>query len=203
MPWKLKNCFKLHLKAVWDNMTDTDNTYQNLKAYFGKRHFEKSDAVDLIQNGNYYDQCFDLALSNEQPVAWHTAWALSACQDNHPEKFRNYFPRIIRALPDMQKDGHIRELLKYFRHSKLEDFPENERGMLFDFCISVFEDSRKQPGLRSNALQVILIFVEDEPDLLGEVQAIFELSKNQLSHGVRKSCEHRINAIETRILNED
>ncbi|MDA3820320.1 MAG: hypothetical protein PF590_07680 [Candidatus Delongbacteria bacterium] len=177
-------------------MNDNKHTYQQLKSYFENEIFDKEELVTMIHENKLYDVCFDLAMTNDNPAAWRSAWVLSACRKKYPEQCKKYLPDVIRALPLITRDGQIRELLKIFRNLAYEELPEQETGLLFDFCMHTFQDAAKQPGTRSTALQVLLIFARKEPDLLGEIQAAFHFIKPQLSKGIRQSCEHKINRLQ-------
>jgi hypothetical protein len=196
LPWKPKNCCKSRWKGQSGNMKNVSSTYQQLKSYFENELFDKAEAIATIHNNNLYNLCFDLAITNDNPAAWRCAWALAACRDKYPEQGKNHLPDVINALPSITRDGHIRELLKLFRNLPYGDFPENETGLLFDFCMNTFQDAGKQPGTRSTAFQILLTFAREEPGLIREIQAAFYLIKHQLTNGIMKSCEHRINRLQ-------
>lgn len=177
-------------------MKDYNNTYQQIKSYFEKANFDKEEIITMIHNNDLYDMCFHLATTNDNPAAWRCAWALSACREKYHKQNNNNLADVINILPAITRDGHIRELLKLFRNLRFDEFPENKTGFLFDFCMKTFQDAGKQSGTRSTALQVLLIFAREEPDLLNEIRITFEHIKPQLSNGIRKSCEHKINNLQ-------
>ncbi len=203
MPWKLKNYCKLRLKVQSGNMKNVISTYQQLKSYFENELFDKAEAIASIHNNKLYDLCFDLAITNDNPAAWRCAWALAACREKSPEQCKKHLPDVIMALPSIKHDGQIRELLKLFRNLSFGEMPEKETGLLFDFCMHTFLDAAKKPGTRSTALQVLLIFGREEPDLLREIQAAFQFIKPQLSKGIQTSCEHKISRLQNINMNVD
>lgn len=177
-------------------MKDYNYTYEELKLYFENSDFDKKEITTMIHNKSLYDMCFQLATTNDNPAAWRCAWALAACQEKYHKQNNNYLPDVINILPAINRDGHIRELLKLFRNLRYEEFPENKTGFLFDFCMKTFQDAGKKAGTRSIALQILLIFARKEPELLKEIRIAFEHIKPQLSNGIRKSCEHKITKLQ-------
>lgn len=184
-------------------MDKQDKTYQHLKAFYESAQLDKEQAVEATIPAVNFEQCMKLALSNDQPAAWRSAWALANSVKTNPGRIISRLPEIMCRLPEIKRDGQIRELLKLFKDTAISDWPEEVQGSLFDFCMSVLQDSDKQPGTRSIGLQILLKFAAEEPLLLGEIQASFELIKHQLSKGVRMSCERRMNIMENKYLHLD
>ncbi|MDA3911935.1 MAG: hypothetical protein PF448_11335 [Bacteroidales bacterium] len=177
------------------------NTYQELKTFFVEGQFCTQDIVEMTENPELIPDLMKLALSNDEPAGWRAAWALSHAMKHSINLLIPYLPEIADALPEIRKDGHIRELLKFFRDVKLEQIPESLHGQLFDYCFTLFENNNVQPGTRSNALQILLKIAEKEPLLIGEIKAAFEMISPFLSKGIRYSCQRRINEISLQTIN--
>jgi hypothetical protein len=188
------------LKAQSDKMVQK-NTYQELKTFFVEGQFCTQDIVEMTENPELIPDLMKLALSNDEPAGWRAAWALSHAMKHSINLLIPYLPEIADALPEIRKDGHIRELLKFFRDVKLEQIPESLHGQLFDYCFTLFENNNVQPGTRSNALQILLKIAEKEPLLIGEIKAAFEMISPFLSKGIRYSCQRRINEISLQTIN--
>jgi hypothetical protein len=178
-----------------------ENTYQELKTFLVEGHFYTQDIVEMTENLELIPDFMKLALSNDEPAGWRAAWALSHAMKHSTDWLIPYLPEIATVLPNIRKDGHIRELLKFFRDIKLEQIPESLHGELFDYCFSLFENNNVQPGTRSNALQILLKIAEKEPILIGEIKAAFEMISPFLSKGIRYSCQRRINKIALQTIN--
>ncbi|MEA1874476.1 MAG: hypothetical protein U9N51_08630 [Bacteroidota bacterium] len=179
-----------------------ENTYQELKTFFVEGQFHTQDILEMTENPELIPDLMTLALSNDEPAGWRAAWALSHAMKHSIDWVIPYLPEIAAALPKIRKDGHIRELLKFFRDVKLEQIPEELHGELFDYCFTIFENNNVQPGTRSNALQILLKIAEKEPILIGEIKTVFEMISPFLSKGIRYSCQRRINQILQQTINE-
>jgi len=203
LPLKHKNYYKSPLKAQSDKMVK-ENTYQELKTFLVEGQFHTQDIVEMTENPELIPDLMKLALSNDEPAGWRAAWALSHAMKHSIDLLVPHLPEIAAALPKIRKDGHIRELLKFFRDVKLELIPETLHGELFDYCFTIFENNNVQPGTRSNALQILLKIAEKEkePILIGEIKAAFDMISPFLSKGIRYSCQRRINQISLQTINE-
>lgn len=177
------------------------STYQEMKLYLEEGRFEKEDLLEIARDSQLRDMLLELTLSNDEPAGWRAAWGLSHAMKENMDWLIPILPKIAEAIPKIKRDGHLREIFKFFRDIDFRYFPEEDKGMLFDFCMQVLENNKYQPGTRSNALRVLLKFIEEEPLLLGEIKAAFEMVKPFLSKGVRSSCERRINRLELENIN--
>ena len=179
------------------------STYQELKQYLTEGRFEIDEALELCQDPKLCDVMLELAMSNDEPAAWRATWILAHAMKQGTDWLVPSLPEIVKVLPEIQRDGHLRELLKFFRDIDPELYPEEEQGLLFDFCLQVLENNKYQPGTRSNALSILLKFAEEEPLLLPEIKAAFDLVKPFLSKGIRSSCEQKIHKLEFKNINLD
>lgn len=177
------------------------STYQEMKLYLEEGRFEKLDLLEICRDSKLRDVLLELAMSNDEPAGWRAAWALSHAMKEGTDWLIPVLPGIAQTIPEIERDGHLREVFKFFRDIDFKYYPEEEQGKLFDFCMQVLENNKYQPGTRSNALQILLKFTEEEPLLLGEIKAAFELVKPFLSKGIRSSCERRINRMELENIN--
>ncbi len=177
------------------------NTYHELKTFLTEGQFHTQDIIEMTEDREIIPELMKLALSNDEPAAWRAAWALSHAMKHSVDWLLPYLPKVMAVLPEINKDGHIRELLKFFRDIPFEQIPESLYGHLFDYCFSLFENNAVQPGTRSNALQILLKIAEKEPRLNGEIKAAFEMISPFLSKGIRYSCQRRINQLEFQTIN--
>ena len=179
-----------------------ESTYQELKTYLEEGNFLTQDIREMAQNPEVIPDLMTLALSNDEPAAWRAAWALSHAMKDSVDWLVPYLPQVVEVLPSIKKDGHVRELLKFYRDIDITLIPDDLHGKLYDYCFSLFENNSLQPGTRSNAFRVLLKIVETEPLLIGEVKAAFDMIAPFLSKGIRSSCQRRINQIEFQSINE-
>ena len=183
-------------------MSTDQSIYKDLSEYLSSR-FEKDEAIEMVHESQLYDVMMDMALSNDKTLGWRATWILANCMDKGTDWLIPRLPEVIQALHTITKDGHIRELLKFFRDIDFKDYPEEHQSELFDLCLDILKNNKIQAGTRSNALQIMLKFAEVEPFLIGEIRAAYEMVKTYLSGGIRHSCEKRINRLELEIINQE
>lgn len=131
-----------------------------------------------------FDGAIRLALSGDLPCAWRAAWVVGGLIEENDRRIRGHIKDIIDAIPT-KGDGHQRELLKILLRMELD---EDQEGILFDHCLSIWESTKKQPSVRSLALQTIVRIVQNYPDLSREVTFLTRDHYLQsLSPGIKSS----------------
>jgi hypothetical protein len=146
--------------------------------------FCKADMMQhLASYPHDFEEAIHLAISNKQPYSWRAAWLLWSCMEENDRRIRKYIPEIIGFLNSCH-DGHQRELIKILY---LMEIDEDHEGMLFDFCMGIWEKLNKQPSVRYNALRMIVKIAEKYPDLYREIAFLTESHYLEtLSPGVRR-----------------
>lgn len=131
-----------------------------------------------------FQQVIQLALSDRQPFAWRAAWLLWSCTDENDPRVQPFLKDILAVLPS-RGDGHQRELLKIVNQLQLD---EDHEGILFDACVSMWENVHKKPSVRFHAMKTILKITEKYPELTGEISFLTqEHYLESLSGGIRNS----------------
>jgi hypothetical protein len=132
----------------------------------------------------YFNEALDLAISDDQPFAWRSAFLISSCMKENDERVKNYVKPILACLKT-KSDGHQRDLLRVLYKMKLSD--RNE-GTLFDVCIRLWEQIGKAPSVRMMAFKFIIKIVKQHPELLNEISALMQDHYLQsLSPGIKNS----------------
>jgi hypothetical protein len=153
----------------------------------------KDEMISYMENHpEAFDEAIELAVSDKQPYSWRAAFVLwSVIQDND-KRIQKHIKKIVNAV-DGKSDGHQRELLKILLMMELD---EKYEGLLFDFCMSVWEQINKAPSVRINALKMILRIAEKHPELKQEISFLTQDHYlASLSPGARHSALRLMNEV--------
>lgn len=142
----------------------------------------------------HFDEAIQLALSDNQPLAWRAAFLLWGCIDDNDKRIRKHIPAIVKCLKD-KDDGHQRELLKIL--SRME-IGEKYEGKIFDLCMNLWKQPDKVPSVRVTAFKFILKITEKYPELMNEISVLTQDHYlESLSPGVRHSVERMIKSVKS------
>ncbi|MFO8067834.1 MAG: hypothetical protein R6U11_09665 [Bacteroidales bacterium] len=147
--------------------------------------FKKEDMISFL---NSHPECFDeainLAITENQPFSWRSAWLLWSCIEENDARVRQHIMSIIKSIKN-KKDGHQRELIKIL--SKME-LNEEEEGFVFDICVTLWEKTRSAPSVRYHALLMILKIADKHPELKNEIAFLLQNHYlESLSPGVKNA----------------
>jgi hypothetical protein len=150
----------------------------------------------MISYMNDHPECFDegleLAISDNQPYAWRSAWLLWSCMKEDDERVKHKLEDIISAI-DGKKDGHQRELLKILLKM---DLTEEQEGRLFIISVDIWEKIGRNPSVRFTAFQFILKMAKKYPELLNEIEFFMQDHYVEpLSPGIRRSVFRKLREI--------
>lgn len=146
---------------------------------------------DIHTNPELVDAYAKYAFSNEE-FAWRAAWVVSHYSRKHPEQIQKYVDSFIKNSKILKKDGHLRETLKIIYNLKLD---ESQTSELFDICMDLLEDNKRQPSVRMIAFSFIIRVAENYPELHNEIEVIVENIKDFLSPGIKNSMTKRLKKI--------
>ena len=136
-----------------------------------------------------FTEAIELAISDDQPFAWRSAFLLSSCIEDNDTRVKKYIKPILACIKS-KKDGHQRELLKILYKMQLTDKSE---GIVFDICIRLWEQISKDPSVRITALKFIFKIAKQHPELLNEITPLMQDHYLELlSHGVKRSVNRMI-----------
>lgn len=158
------------------NSLDLDNILSTrLDKYFLIQLFQEQAEVHAA--------AIQVALSKQQPQAWRATWILMHCTSKNDSRITPYISEFIQNIPN-QKDGHQRETLKILDKMTLDD---EQEGILFDICMSIWENLCKAPAVRYLAFKFIHKTCLKYPDLNGELTFICQDQYlGTLSPGIQK-----------------
>ncbi|MBK7229694.1 MAG: hypothetical protein IPH97_12725 [Ignavibacteriales bacterium] len=148
--------------------------------------------VFLKTHPQYFNEAIRLAISDNQPFAWRSAFVLFDCIDENDNRVKKQINTILNCIKD-KKDGHQRELLKILYKMKLN---KQQEGIVFDICIRLWEQIGKDPSVRMTALKFIIKTANKYPELLEEISFLLqEQYLVTLSPGVKNSIRKMINEV--------
>jgi hypothetical protein len=146
----------------------------------------------LKSRPEYFNEALDLAISDDQPFAWRSAFLLSSCMKDNDDRVKKYLKSIINSLPS-KSDGHQRDLLRILYRMKLTD--KNE-GLVFDTCIRLWEQIGKASSVRVMAFKFIIKIAKQYPELLSEISVLMQDHYlESLSPGIKCSARRMIDEI--------
>jgi len=155
--------------------------------------FYKEEMVAFLKSQpKHFNEAIELAISDDQPFAWRSAFLLTSCIEDNDTRVKKYIKPILACIRT-KNDGHQRELLKILYRMKLSD---NEEGIVFDICIRLWEQISKDPSVRMTALKFICKIAKQHPELLNEITPLMQDQYLALlSPGVKKSVNRMLRDI--------
>jgi hypothetical protein len=139
-----------------------------------------------------FDDAVKLAVSDKQPYAWRAAWLLCNYMEENDHRIRPNIKTIVNVLRN-KKDGHQSGLLKILLRMELD---EEYESVLFDICISTWQDINKIPSVRLYALKMILKIAKKYPELSNEISSLAQdCYIEQLSSGVKHSIRKMLKGV--------
>ena len=154
----------------------------------------KEQMIEFLKtHPEQFGEALEMAVGDEQPYCWRSAWLLWSCMEGNDKRIQAYIDKFLEVMPN-KKDGHQRELLKILSMMELD---ENQEGRLFDICMNLWESINKRPSVRSNALMFILKTAKKYPELSGEINFITqEQYLETLSPGIKHSIIRMVKNID-------
>lgn len=140
----------------------------------------------VAQNPESFDEAVQLIVSNKQPYAWRAAWLVGNCMNKNDVRIAPYLDFLVAVLPERTYNQQ-RELLNILFEMDLDE--ENE-GLLFEHCISIWERVSEQSSLRFYALKQMVKTGNKYPELKSEIKLLLsEQYLDTFSSGIRNSIK--------------
>lgn len=157
-----------------------------LSDHFNQRR-TKTQWLHLLDSDRmHFHEAIDLAIMAQGEKGWRSAWLLYHRMHQNDQRLQPHLTALIRAVPG-KRDGHQRELLKIIGKMKCD---EAQEGELFDTCLRIWEDVKKQPSVRMVAFRTMAEIAWRHPELNAELLAFATPEyAGQLSPGIRMSFE--------------
>ena len=145
----------------------------------------------IVINPDKFSDAVDLSFSDENPVAWHTAWVIDHLTDKNTDIFKPFLNESIEHIKSLATDSQLRI---YLRIINKYDIPEQYEVLLYDYCKELILSSEKAVGIKANAMRILKKICTKYPELTEEIkQIITELlplnTKPAFIHSAKKLFE--------------
>ena len=142
----------------------------------------------IVAHPKSFKEAIKLAIADKQPYSWRAAWLLWSCMEKNDKRIRNYVKDIVHILPN-RTDNQKRELLKILEQMEIK---KEYEGLLFNHCVTIWEEIDKQPSVRLNAFKILAKITQRHPELFQEV---ILLTQNQYTRSLSATVNKSINKI--------
>ncbi len=115
-----------------------------------------------------FTEAIHLVLTDKKPFSWRAAWLIGTCMQQNDQRISIHAKELVQILPQ-KSEGEQREVLKILYRVNPGEAIE---GMLFDACVTLWENLNKLPSVRFNALKQICKITLQYPDMQGELAAL-------------------------------
>ena len=153
----------------------------------------KADMISYMStHPESFGELLELAMTDKQPYSWRASWLLWSCMEKNDKRIQPYIQTILDILPH-RKDNQKRELLKILQQMEID---EDQEGLLFDYCVSLWEQINKKPSIRYIAFQIISSIALRYPELSDEIALLArDHYMESLSPGIKRGVAERIKKI--------
>lgn len=148
---------------------------------------------EVIKSEAHFNSLLDLALHEQDPLAWRAAWVLDGSDEKKPGMARKHLSGIIEALPGLESTGTLRSLLRMLVRY---DIPEKYQGLLIDLCFSYLVSELYPVAVKAHAMQIIYQHVLLYPELKHELTTVLRDQAENNSVGFRSRGTRLIKQME-------
>jgi hypothetical protein len=113
-----------------------------------------------------FEELVNLSLSDKQPYSWRASWLLWSCIIENDDRLDAHIHQIINLIPSFREEQQ-RELFIVLYKLKI---PSELEGIVFDLCISTWEQTNKKPSVRFNAFKLLAKIAKSYPELSKEIK---------------------------------
>ncbi len=143
----------------------------------------------VTENKDLLSHLFELSIANEEMYSWRAAWILDHLLKTFDYDISKEFDRITEAL-EGKTDGHQRQLLRFLLRIKLS---KKQEGIVFDLCLTIWEDVNKIPSTRITAFKILSKIAKNYPELKNEISFFTtDYYTQTLSPGIKNSLSKLI-----------
>lgn len=153
----------------------------------------KDEMISFLNSQpEYFEEAIKLAITDNQPYAWRSAFILWSSMEKNDKRIQKYAKSIVDNIKT-KKDGHQRELLKILYKMELKDKHE---GQIFDICMNLWEQNSKTPSVRMTAFKSIIKISKKHSELLEQIDLLLQDQYiESLSPGVKRSINKMMNEL--------
>ncbi|MDR2835963.1 MAG: hypothetical protein LBV69_07205 [Bacteroidales bacterium] len=161
-----------------------------LKELYSPNPISRIDLIlpEIHNDVKLIEELVNYSFSNNKE-AWRVSWLLSKYSEKYPNSLKKYTEKFIENSKNLKIDGHLRQNLRIIFFL---DLNEEELGEIFDICLNIFQDNKRQSSLRCIAFQILLKNTQNYPELKSELISIFENHKDYLTTEIKSSITKKI-----------
>jgi len=145
----------------------------------------KAEMISYMKaNPTDFMELVELSVTDKQPYSWRATWLLWSCMEKNDVRIQAHVSTMIKQLNSF-KDGQQRNLINILLKMEI---PEEYEGLLFDSCVAIWLDIKKQSSVRIKAFEVIVQIAKKYPELNNEVDSLTDKRfVEPLSAGIKSS----------------
>jgi len=126
------------------------------------------EAVDIvISQPEKRAELIALALTDNQPMAWHACWVMNHAADKDKSVFQSAIPRLIGFLPKVTSESQKREILRTISKHII---PEDYEVQIYDYCLEMMKSKKEAIGVKGISILILKTIIKKYPDLNDEVK---------------------------------
>ncbi len=145
--------------------------YRSLLANFPSGAEKELFSREVGASQEKFNALLDLALNDEDPVAWRAGWVLDGSDEQNPGLASHSISRIIHRLPEIESKGTLRCLLRLLCRYPVD---EADQGILIDFCFQTMISELYPVAVKVHSMQIIYNHVLIYPELKEELVAVIQ-----------------------------
>ena len=158
-----------------------------------KRHTR--ELASMAQKDNrILNELWKFALSDEAPLNWRSAWVIKGIHENDPGLIESLVPDMIRALPDLKKEGVKREFLRMIMEYPLPD-DEERLGILLDTCFRWLSEPAEPIAVKVHCMTILFEICKVIPEIKQELITTIEVAMAEGSAGIVNRGSKTIRAL--------
>ncbi len=155
-----------------------------LIAFLKVRHGIEKMKCYLTDHPEQFDEALRVALEDTENVGWNASWMLWHSMKKNDPRILPHVDDFIASLLNRQS-GFQREILKILLKMELD---ENQEGLLFDRCITLWKSIHKQSSVRMISFQYLIAMSKKYPELSPEIDFLTQKQYiDPLSPGIKRS----------------
>lgn len=120
---------------------------------------------------NYFDQIFNIALSNEYPYAWRAAWCIQKVLPKYKGEIELRVDDILKSFPNFTHHGQQGCMVKVL---KSIDFDPENAGEVVDCCLEFLKDEKLPDYVKFYSMEFLVGIARKIPELKSEFAYFIE-----------------------------
>jgi len=145
----------------------------------------------LLKNPEETPLIIRLIKSDNEKIAWRSAWVLDHLNVKNPDISAPFLPEMLQILKKTSFNGVRRSLLRILVTNPTKI---NEDGEMLDLCFKWISSPVIPIAVRAHSMQYVFDLLPKYPELKNEFSHSLELALNDESKGVRTKARKLLSA---------